>query len=130
MTKHKRLISTMDSPLSLLPSPALRWSGSRPAKSSSGKKTHPLRSYDPAMIATVRSAEAFAKVGGTPQADGVVAGIRWVPTSKGVALSILDCGGCPTRVMPDGSHLDGPPANIAGSGVIGVSLLGLAFCMT
>jgi hypothetical protein len=45
--------------------------------------------------------------------------MRWVPTSKGLALSILDCAGCHTRIMPDESHLDGAPANKSGNGVIG-----------
>jgi mono/diheme cytochrome c family protein len=79
----------------------------------------PFRSYDPDLIAIVRSPEEFSKAGGRAQTDGTVAGMRWVPTSKGLALSIQDCSGCHTRVMPDGSYLDGAPANISGNGVIG-----------
>ena len=79
----------------------------------------PFRSYDPAIIATVRSPEAFRQAGGRAQADGTVSGMRWVPTSKGVALSILDCSGCHTRLMPDGSYLDGAPLNLPGNRVIG-----------
>lgn len=78
-----------------------------------------FRSYDPALMAMVRSPEAFRKVGGAPLADGTAGGLRWVPTSKGLALSLLDCGGCHTRIMPDGSRLDGAPLNGAGNGVIG-----------
>ena len=77
-----------------------------------------LRSYDPAVIAAVRSAEAFGNAGGRAQADGTVAGMRWVPTSKGVAISILDCSGCHTRLMPDGAYLDGAPSNMPGNGII------------
>ena len=79
----------------------------------------PFRSYDPAIIATVRSLEAFTKAGGRAQADGTVSGMRWVPTSKGVALSILDCSGCHTRLLPDGSYLDGAPLNLPGNRIIG-----------
>ena len=79
----------------------------------------PFRSYDPAIIATVRSPEAFRNAGGRALADGTVIGLRWVPTSKGVALSILDWGGCHTRLMPDGSYVDGAPGNTPGSRVIG-----------
>ncbi|HKT81093.1 MAG TPA: hypothetical protein VJP86_12790 [Vicinamibacterales bacterium] len=78
-----------------------------------------FRSTDADLIATVRSAQAFAKVGGRAQKDGTVEGLRWVPTSKGLALSINDCAGCHTRIMPDGSRLDGAQFNDPGNGVIG-----------
>jgi hypothetical protein len=68
-----------------------------------------LRNYDPQLAATVRSAEEFSKLGGHELKDGTVAGLRWVPTSKGLALNIPDCAGCHTRVMPDGTLLNGAP---------------------
>lgn len=83
------------------------------------KDVPPFRNYEAAIIATVRSPEAFAKAGGIAQPDGTVVGMRWVPTSKGVALSILDCGGCHTRLMPDGSYVDGAPPNLPGNRVFG-----------
>jgi hypothetical protein len=73
-----------------------------------------FRTQDPKFIAKIRSAEEFTKLGGHPQKDGTVFGWRWVPTSKGPALSISECSGCHTRIMPDGSRLDGAQANDAG----------------
>jgi hypothetical protein len=78
-----------------------------------------FRSTDPALIAIVRSAEEYKKRGGHPQKDGIAFGVRWVPTSKGLALSILDCAGCHTRIMPDGSRLNGAQFNDTGDGVAG-----------
>ncbi|HWB85463.1 MAG TPA: hypothetical protein VG675_15070 [Bryobacteraceae bacterium] len=77
-----------------------------------------FRSYDPKLFALVRSAAAFRKMGGHAQKNGIVLGLRWVPTSKGLALSALDCARCHTRVMPDGSLLDGAPFNDPGDGVL------------
>ena len=37
-------------------------------------------------------------------------GFRWVPTSKGLALGQQDCAVCHSRVMPDGSIVEGAPA--------------------
>jgi mono/diheme cytochrome c family protein len=79
----------------------------------------PLRSYDRDLIDIVRSADALSRAGGRPQADGTVAGLRWVPTSEGLALSVEECGGCHTRVMPDGSRIDGAPLNGSGNAVLG-----------
>ena len=79
----------------------------------------PVRSYDRDLIDIVRSADALAKAGGRPQPNGTVPGLRWVPTAKGLALSIEDCGGCHTRIMPDGSRLDGAPLNGGGNAVLG-----------
>ena len=79
----------------------------------------PFRSVDPTLIAIARSADEFAKRGGHPQKDGTVVGLRWVPTAKGLALSINDCAGCHTRIMPDGSRLNGAQFNDPGDGVAG-----------
>jgi mono/diheme cytochrome c family protein len=79
----------------------------------------PLRSYDRDLMEIVRSADALTRAGGRPQPDGTVAGLRWVPTSKGLALSVEECGGCHTRVMPDGSRIDGAPLNGTGNAVLG-----------
>jgi len=97
-----------------------------------------FRSTDPALTAIVRSAEEYKKRGGHALKDGVVFGIRWVPTSKGLALSILDCAGCHTRVMPDGTLLNGAQFNDSGDGVggelvargIGSFLRGDSFAMS
>jgi mono/diheme cytochrome c family protein len=70
-----------------------------------------LRSYDPKWRDILRSTDEFRKLGGHPQKDGTVAWLRWVPTSKGLALGIQDCAGCHSRVMPDGRIVDGAPVS-------------------
>lgn len=73
-----------------------------------------FRTTDPKFIAKIRSAEEYSKLGGHAQKDGTVYGWRWVPTSKGLELSISECSGCHTRIMPDGSRLYGAQGNDAG----------------
>jgi hypothetical protein len=75
------------------------------------------RSYDPKYFAVLRSAEEFKKLGGHPQKDGTVRGMRLVPTGKGLAIAIEQCSGCHIRVMPDGSRLDGAPDHDPGDGL-------------
>ena len=69
-----------------------------------------LRNYDSKLFALIRSADECAKLGGHPQKDGTMLGFRWVPTSKGLALGQQDCAVCHSRVMPDGSIVEGAPA--------------------
>jgi mono/diheme cytochrome c family protein len=76
-----------------------------------------FRSADKELFAVVRSVDAFTKRGGHAQKDGTVFGLRWVPTAKGLTISINDCAGCHTRIMPDGSRLNGAPFNDPGDGV-------------
>jgi hypothetical protein len=78
----------------------------------------PFRSYDPKLIAIFRSPDEFQKRGGHALKDGTIFGMRWAPTSKGLALSIEDCAGCHSRIMPDGSILDGAPPNPPVDGVV------------
>jgi hypothetical protein len=78
-----------------------------------------FRSYDAKLIALVRSAEHYPKMGGHPQKDGTILGLRWVPTARGLAVSINDCAFCHSRVMPDGSILDGGQFNDRFDGAIG-----------
>jgi mono/diheme cytochrome c family protein len=78
-----------------------------------------LRSYDPKLIGSLRSAEAFTKLGGHAQKDGTVLDFRWVPTAKGLALGGNECAACHLRVLPDGSILDGPQFNNPPDGVGG-----------
>ena len=73
-----------------------------------------FRTYDPRVVAKIRSAEEFKKLGGHAQNDGTIFGWRWAPTEKGLALTILECAGCHTRIMPDGSRLYGAQGNDAG----------------
>jgi mono/diheme cytochrome c family protein len=86
-----------------------------------------FRSWDAKLISTVRSPEYSKKPGLTSRRDGTIGGLRWVPTEKGVALSLADCSGCHTRLMPDGSTVDGPPSNEdAGPAVGALARFGLA----
>jgi hypothetical protein len=78
-----------------------------------------LRTTDPRLIAVMRSAEQFARRGGHAQKDGTVLSLRWVPTSKGLALSLQDCATCHTRVLPDGTLLSGGQYNDSFDGVVG-----------
>jgi len=73
-----------------------------------------FRTTDPQLIAVARSADAFQLRGGHPQKDGTVLGLRWVPSAKGLALGVSDCSGCHTRVLPDGSLLNGAPDGFSG----------------
>jgi hypothetical protein len=78
-----------------------------------------FRSTDPQLIAIARSAEEYARRGGRTQQDGRALGLRWVPTSKGLAIGVSDCSLCHTRVMADGTFLNGAPFNVEFDGVIG-----------
>ena len=82
-----------------------------------------LRNYDSKLFALIRSAEECAKLGGHPQKDGTMLGLRWVPTSQGLALGQLDCAVCHSRVMPDDSIVEGAPAPGADRGSM-VSIVG------
>lgn len=73
-----------------------------------------FRIDNPKIIAKIRSAEELRKLRGHPQKDGTVFGWRWVPTAKGLVLSISECSGCHTRIMPDGSQLHGAQGNDPG----------------
>ncbi len=78
-----------------------------------------FRTYDPKIIAIARSVEEWKKLGGHPQKDGTVFGLRWIKSSKGLGLAVSECAGCHIRIMPDGSMLDGPQFNDPGDGLIG-----------
>jgi hypothetical protein len=68
-----------------------------------------FRTYDPQSIAAVRNPETFAKQSVRPAPDGMLPDLRWVPTSRGLALSETNCGSCHVQSMRDGTRLDGAP---------------------
>jgi mono/diheme cytochrome c family protein len=70
-----------------------------------------FRTYDPKSITAVRNPETFAKVSVRPRRDGTLPDLRWVPTSRGLALSETNCGSCHVKSMPDGTQLHGAPKN-------------------
>jgi hypothetical protein len=73
------------------------------------------RIYDPNLTETLRSADEVKRLGSQPRKDGTLFTLRWVPTSKGLALSLVDCSGCHSTQMPDGGVLDGAPRNEPGN---------------
>jgi mono/diheme cytochrome c family protein len=79
-----------------------------------------LLSYDPKFVEILRDADKYKALGGHPQKDGTVWGLRWVPTSKGLALTLQDCASCHSRLMPDGTTQDGAPHNEPGDGVTAI----------
>jgi hypothetical protein len=70
-----------------------------------------FRTYGSKVIASARSPKTFDS-SFKPRQDGILREMRWVPTSRGLALSFLNCGSCHTRIMPDGSELHGAPQNL------------------
>jgi mono/diheme cytochrome c family protein len=64
-----------------------------------------LRSYDPELIAAARKADAISN----PLNHSVVSDLRWVPTNKGVALTMANCSRCHTQYLPDGTLVSGAP---------------------
>jgi hypothetical protein len=60
------------------------------------------------VIAAARNKDTLDAEGGTLP-DGSVFGLRWVPTSRGVALSFSNCSNCHLRYLPDGSAVAGIP---------------------
>jgi hypothetical protein len=68
-----------------------------------------LRSYDPKVMAAVRSPE-LSKTLPYVSPDGTLRLLRWVPTEKGIAIGHLNCGSCHTREEKDGTRVHGAPA--------------------
>jgi mono/diheme cytochrome c family protein len=78
-----------------------------------------FRSVDPQVLAMAGSSAELTRLGVTAQKDGRVLALRWVPTSKGLSLGLSDCAGCHTRVLPNGSLLNGAPFNVPLDGLAG-----------
>jgi mono/diheme cytochrome c family protein len=74
-----------------------------------------LRVTDPAIIAAARQPDSYARSQVKPRPDGTLPDLRWVPTSRGVALGLVNCAECHVRTMPDGTLVHGAPANEPGS---------------
>lgn len=67
-----------------------------------------LRSYDPQMIAAVRS-PALSKTLPYVSPDGTLRLLRWVPTERGVAIGHVNCASCHTREEKNGTRVSGAP---------------------
>ncbi len=72
-----------------------------------------LRTFDPKFIAMVRSPETFAAEHALP--DGTVFGMRWLPTSRGVALTFPNCSQCHLAYQKNGNRIPGAPSFANGS---------------
>jgi hypothetical protein len=68
-----------------------------------------LRTFDPKFIAAARSREILERTRVRPLPDGTVFGMRWVPTSRGVALSFSNCSFCHVMYLPGGTRVPGAP---------------------
>ena len=68
-----------------------------------------LRTLDPKFIAAARSREALEQTRARPLPDGTAFGMRWVPTSRGVALTFSNCSFCHVLSLPDGTRVPGAP---------------------
>ena len=70
-----------------------------------------LRVYDSQALAAARRADTFAQARVRARPDGTLPDLRWVPTDKGMALGLVNCASCHTRMMNDGTLLHGAPPN-------------------
>lgn len=71
------------------------------------------RTDDARLIKYLSDAEAVKKGGDTVTRDGVIPALRWVVDRDGkLKVSLADCSGCHSRVLPDGSLLLGAQGNL------------------
>jgi mono/diheme cytochrome c family protein len=68
-----------------------------------------MRSYDPNVIAKVRTLKATGP-------DGRIGSARWIPTERGLAIGLSNCESCHARREADGRRVSGPPVGSAGYG--------------
>src|SRR5262245_17327016 len=68
-----------------------------------------LRTLDPKIIDAARNPETFDRPDTQPLSDGTIYGLRWVPTSAGVMLSVANCAGCHLLYLPDDTPVPGAP---------------------
>jgi hypothetical protein len=67
------------------------------------------RTVDPQLISMARDARALHESGAEALPNGVLPDIRWVPTEKGVALSVPQCGTCHVTYQANGEAVPGAP---------------------
>ena len=68
------------------------------------------RVFDPKIIESARRAETFRESGTEPLPDGTLYFLRWVPTNRGVALSLGNCNSCHLQFLKDGTRVPGAPS--------------------
>jgi hypothetical protein len=71
------------------------------------------RTDDPRVIKFLSDAQAVRKGGDAISKDGVLPALRWSVGEDGkLKVSLADCSGCHSRLMPDGSLLLGAQGNL------------------
>jgi len=71
------------------------------------------RTDDPRIFKYLSDPEAAKNGGDAVTKDGIIPGLRWVVDNDGkLKVSLADCSGCHSRVMPDGSLLLGAQGNL------------------
>ena len=68
------------------------------------------RVFDAKLIESARRPEAFQEAGTEPLPDGTLYFLRWVPTNRGVALSLGNCSICHLQFLKDGTRVPGAPS--------------------
>lgn len=69
-----------------------------------------LRIFDPILVAQVRARGFLLAQGTVPFPDGTLDLLRWVPTPRGIALSVPGCAGCHVLHRADGTQIIGAPS--------------------
>lgn len=69
-----------------------------------------LRTLDPQIKNAARRQETFDRANSQPLPDGTIFGLRWVPTTSGVMLSVTNCAGCHLLYLPDDTPVPGASA--------------------
>ncbi|HEU4388816.1 MAG TPA: hypothetical protein VFV34_13525 [Blastocatellia bacterium] len=71
------------------------------------------RSDDERLIKFLNDAEGVKKGGDAITKDGIIPSIRWVVDKDGkLKVSLSDCSGCHSRILPDGSLILGAQGNL------------------
>jgi hypothetical protein len=72
-----------------------------------------FRTADPRALGWADDPDQMAREGVTVAADGTIPGVRWLIDHDGqLKLTLAECAGCHTRVLPDGSLVRGAQRNV------------------
>jgi hypothetical protein len=72
-----------------------------------------FRTADPRAFRWADDPERMAREGVTVAADGTIPGLRWLIDHDGqLKITLAECSGCHTRVLPDGSIVRGAQRNL------------------
>ena len=72
-----------------------------------------FRTADPRAFRWADDPDLVAREGVTVAADGTIPGVRWLIDQDGqLKLTLAECAGCHSRVLPDGSIVRGAQRNL------------------